>query len=395
MPCCVSVEALEELRRVFPTRHWNFVTVDIDLDMVEAARSSILGAIYPCATQMDFNIGAALWFGAQGRGALYSFPPSASQDRVEATEPFDLTSYSAGSGVGTRGAEEEGDARLDDVLESARGDGSPVLKNPMRTDLEAAVEAIIADDPSLGVKLVVKALRLRQPQWLVGEGRVRPMVSKIKSQLRSSASPCAVVSQDACEESVGSFVAGTKSDPRQHVRGRSGVPIVDQLGAACRDRYTTPARVFLMGMGADEQLCGYSRYRSKFRVGGEEAVLADMAKDMARIWYRNLGRDDRCIADHGREARFPFLDECVVHRIKQMKLETIADLSLPPGIGDKLILRLVAGRVGISGAAKQVKRAIQFGTRIAKQSNKQTFGSNRKGSGEARILSDQVARSTC
>jgi len=26
-----------------------------------------------------------------------------------------------------------------------------------------------------------------------------------------------------------------------------------------------------------------------------------MAADMERIWTRNLGRDDRCLSDHGRE----------------------------------------------------------------------------------------------
>jgi hypothetical protein len=40
----------------------------------------------------------------------------------------------------------------------------------------------------------------------------------------------------------------------------------------------------------------------------------------------------------------------------------------------------------VTDEAGQVKRAIQFGTRIAKQSNAQTFGSNRKGSGQARLL---------
>jgi hypothetical protein len=49
---------------------------------------------------------------------------------------------------------------------------------------------------------------------------------------------------------------------------------------------------------ADEQLCGYSRYRTKLKVGGPEAVLDDMAKDMARIWCAVLGR---CVSVRGTE----------------------------------------------------------------------------------------------
>ena len=71
--------------------------------------------------------------------------------------------------------------------------------------------------------------------------------------------------------------------------------------------------------------------------------------------WRNLGRDDRCIADHGREARFPFLDEDVVAYISSLPLATIADLSRPPGEGDKLVLRRAAAMAGLAGAAGQVQ----------------------------------------
>ncbi|EKX51578.1 hypothetical protein GUITHDRAFT_48895, partial [Guillardia theta CCMP2712] len=215
-----GVESLRELRELFPGRRWNLVVVDVTQEEVEERREEILSLIFPRATQMDFNIGSALWFGSRAAG-------------------------------------------------------------------------VVLDDPK----------------------------------------------EDAGEE-------------------LSGRPFVSR------------SSVLLLGMGADEQLCGYSRYRAKMKRGGEEGVLQEMGRDMERIWQRNLGRDDRCISYHGREARFPFLDEEVVSFLSSLPLSAIADMSLPPGIGDKLLLRLVAERVGLRRGAQEVKRAIQFGTRIAKQSNR-------------------------
>lgn len=53
-------------------------------------------------------------------------------------------------------------------------------------------------------------------------------------------------------------------------------------------------------------------------IAGDEALAEELLKDQGRLWTRNLGRDDRSIADHGREARFPFLDEDVVGYIRCM-----------------------------------------------------------------------------
>ena len=61
----------------------------------------------------------------------------------------------------------------------------------------------------------------------------------------------------------------------------------------------------------------------------------------------------------------------------------VADLSQPPGTGCKRALRDVAVSLGLPRVSTLVKRAIQFGTRIAPFSNKLAFGAARKGDGAA------------
>lgn len=144
-----------------------------------------------------------------------------------------------------------------------------------------------------------------------------------------------------------------------------------------RYQYKSTSRILLVGSGADEQCAGYGRHKTKYRNGGWSALQVEMRLDMQRIWKRNLGRDDRCIADHGKEARFPFLDEDVINTLLEIPLWEIANLDEPSGIGDKKILREAARYLGIEGASTLPKRAIQFGSRIARESNRKNFGSNR------------------
>ena len=132
---------------------------------------------------------------------------------------------------------------------------------------------------------------------------------------------------------------------------------------------------------------------SPLKRGGWSGLQAELNVDRARLWLRNHGRDDRCISDHGREARYPFLDEAVVASLRAMPLCDITDLSYPRGVGEKLILRRVAAALGLRSCVTLAKRAIQFGTRIAKQSSVACFGSNKQATGTAAFVQGRNAKS--
>ncbi|XP_049952784.1 asparagine synthetase domain-containing protein 1 isoform X1 [Schistocerca serialis cubense] len=130
---------------------------------------------------------------------------------------------------------------------------------------------------------------------------------------------------------------------------------------------SSPSRILLVGMGADEQLGGYRRHRSALRTGGWPALQEMLKSDLDNISSRNLGRDDRVVADHGCQARFPFLDEAVVSFLTSLHPweKCFPVENCPPGVGDKLLLRLAACKLGLHEIARLPKRAMQFGSKIA------------------------------
>uniref|UniRef100_H2ZR64 Asparagine synthetase domain-containing protein 1 n=2 Tax=Ciona savignyi TaxID=51511 RepID=H2ZR64_CIOSA len=142
-------------------------------------------------------------------------------------------------------------------------------------------------------------------------------------------------------------------------------------------KHRSEARVLLCGMGADEQLGGYSRHRGIFEKDGDwNAVREELNMEVERIASRNLGRDDRIISDHGKEARFPYLDEEVVQFLSSLPVHMKTDLRLERGVGEKILLRGAAYQLGLRAAAVAAKRAIQFGSRIAKAESRKEKGSD-------------------
>ena len=138
---------------------------------------------------------------------------------------------------------------------------------------------------------------------------------------------------------------------------------------------TTPARVLLSGLGADELFGGYQRHAVAFSRKGHSGLLDELDLDISRLGKRNLGRDDRVISHWGKEARYPYLDEDVVAWAlraplwEKMGFGIGADESseLEGDAGDqmqiedgKLLLRLLAWKLGMPRVAREKKRAVSF-----------------------------------
>lgn len=130
--------------------------------------------------------------------------------------------------------------------------------------------------------------------------------------------------------------------------------------------YTSTARVLLNGLGSDELLGGYGRHRTAYATGGWQGVIDELQLELDRIPTRNLGRDDRVISCHGKETRHPFLSLTVVSFLAGLPVHLKLDPRLELGIGDKILLRLAAQKVGLLEASVRKKKAMQFGSHSAR-----------------------------
>lgn len=151
--------------------------------------------------------------------------------------------------------------------------------------------------------------------------------------------------------------------------------------------YTTAAQVLISGLGADELFGGYQRHALAFTRRGHAGLIDELDLDITRLGKRNLGRDDRVLSHWGREARYPFLDEGFVlwavsapvwhkcgfgmHHATDKVREGGHDLE-----DGKLVLRLLAWKLGMRNVAEEKKRAIQFGARTAKMSKGKSKGTD-------------------
>lgn len=344
-----ALTSFVELKRKWPKRNWRFIAADISYQEVLAVESRILRLINPLDSTMDFNIAVAFYFAGKGKGWLMN------EKYANA-----LINGTKNSHLGPNAASQE-----------------PMLRFAQSYDGSMS---------SKGCQFSPSQKIDRQRSVCVREGCNRP--APAGGCLFNACKFCCGKLQSPICKFVGQRVQicpahnRNANNTNSHTMTLSGARVAESREKSLP--ITSNAKILISGVGADEQMAGYGRHRTTFQRGGYDELKTELEMEVGRLWTRNLGRDDRCLSDFGREARFPYLDEDVVAYLAALPMQLKCDLRLSQGEGDKMILRKVAIMLGLNECSGLVKRAIQFGSRIAKVSDKNRYGSQRQATGRAK-----------
>ena len=312
--------AYSELLSQYPSHIFRFICVDIEQSEIREFEHRIMELAYPNNSHMDFNISSALWFGGRAHGRVLD--PSFIQD-------------------------------------------------PSWLELSAQI---------IQTQSVSSANENRRPKVYVDT--TAPVVCS-KCGRRKTKPGCILHACRICclqnEQIPDSSKCPAHTPYIDPSVGEVQISISDFLGPYVSDtRITSDSRVLLVGHGADELFGGYGRHETRSKQGGFEGLRSEMMLDLERLWTRNLGRDDRVLADHARDTRHPFLDDGVISWVGKLTPKSMSH----SGEGNKPILRRLGREIlKLEGPPNFRKRAIQFGTRLAQQTNVAVYGSHSKGSG--------------
>ena len=383
-----SVLSFLDLCRLHPTRNWRLVAVDVTLEQVHACREHAQTLVIPrgCeydtkdtqdtkdtnkvkpnnkdenttkkttnkssnvtkkkSSNMDVNIGTALWFAARGQGRLIGIA-----EAKDLAETFQQNVLASTQHMNSKKKGKKEKKRKKKNYEKRNKKKQMKKMNKVIKQKSSTIEEETAAMVT-NVAVVTNVADVMDAPDVTSNANAKQKDHIKKSNQTMSLSPSSPQASQASQVSL--------PQPLQPLQQ------LQQLQQYKSILHSSPCRVLLSGLGADEYMAGYGRHRIAYNKGGEVELQQELCLDAERLPDRNHGRDDRCISDHGKEVRYPYLDENVIELLGTESISNIVNFDLPRGQGEKFILRNVARNIGLQVCDTLPKRALQFGSRIVR-----------------------------
>jgi hypothetical protein len=348
--------------------------VNCSLDDVDAVRPRLLRLLAPASTVMDLNIGAALWLATRACGTLHA----------SAVAPL-------GKGVGAsrdRGGSSRGSSRGDGREGEASLAVSPTATHSAAwaQDLNAACPlgpgAHAPPKPAPPQPAAGPAYTSQARVALLGHGADELCGGYARHATRFRAAGWEGLAAELAIDMRRMWLRNLGRDDRlvgDH--GRWAVRLGEwvrvifvwwEIGCSV---YLYPAAtavvVFAAGCVfwcADDHCTQHVRVNRNQPRGWAFASEAPSTFALSPFPWPHAFR----------EARHPFLDEAFVASVLEAPLPCVTDPREGLGVGDKRVLRACLHLLGLPRAAQRPKRAIQFGTRLAREANVRDFGGTRQ-----------------
>lgn len=349
----------------------NLILIDIDYEeCLLKSEEEILELIYPCESHMDFNISASLKYASNQGQMLKSFLKNNEDSFDNKKRMMKIVNKKLFYKI----MEEYFDKlRInDDLINNKQNDieDIQIVNKYNKQD-----QTLVKNEKSVKEKKLKKNKKCQDKEIIENIDNNEIILDKNKKIKRVD------FSNEILSKQVGNLIDFLDKQQEDIISKNSSCIEKDEIFIKL-DNFNK-SKVVFSGFGADEFFCGYARYRTAFNHKSFEGLIEEMSLDINRVWYRNFGRDDRSCSDNSIELRFPFFDLELLEFLSKFPIKFYFDFTDNRGEGEKKILRDILKEYGFKYGSKFEKRAIQFGTCLAKKTNIKKFGSNRKANGNA------------
>jgi asparagine synthetase B (glutamine-hydrolysing) len=274
-----------EMSLQWPQRNWKFIAVNVSYQEVLEVESKVLRLISPLDSTMDFNIAVAFWFAGRGRGRVVS--------QSEANELL--------SGLELHSKGRRNDASQEPLLRFANSNNS---------------NGKACDGSTIHT-------RSKKRSMCILDGCTRP--APVNGCVFHACKFCCTKLQSPISKFLGGRAqicpahnsgAVTTNERKNAQTASANTKLKSHDKDSCNHgTITSAAKVLLSGVGADEQMAGYGRHRTTFQRGGYLELKDELQMEVRRLWTRNLGRDDRCLSDCGKEGERMYLFHCPIKEL--------------------------------------------------------------------------------